>query len=353
MHAATLACALVLASAPSAPAGPVQDPAQLGWSELVARSDLWPATCSIRRGMEFQGGGRVAAGESLKVVEIGPAEVLVQTADGRLFFGVGPEETDVLDVARRAAAALTPEQRALTWSALLDRPELWPYRVALTRALSFTDVTLPEGRELVLLRAEGPDLVLSTGDAGFLVEPGATDLMQRARSALVAPAPLPGRVLDELRGALVEAASGEPVELDAERPPRFLAFYVSASWCAPCRKFSPKLVEFYRAHAEAHPELEVIFVSEDRSAEEMRGYVEDEGFPWLAVPFEKRREVPLIDSYPRKGIPHLLVLDRHGNVLADTVQGGVYVGADAALAQLEALLARVEREAAAEPGSGE
>ena len=45
---------------------------------------------------------------------------------------------------------------------------------------------------------------------------------------------------------------------------KYFAVYYSASWCAPCKAFTPKLVEFYNRIKPANPNFELIFVSRDR-----------------------------------------------------------------------------------------
>ena len=66
---------------------------------------------------------------------------------------------------------------------------------------------------------------------------------------------------------------------------KLFALYFSAHWCAPCRKFTPQLVEFYNRVAPQHPEFELVFVSDDRSPFGMETYMRD--MPWLAIDFSK------------------------------------------------------------------
>jgi nucleoredoxin len=117
---------------------------------------------------------------------------------------------------------------------------------------------------------------------------------------------------------------------------KYFAFYKSASWCPPCRKFTPDLVKFYNRMKEKHPEFELIFVSSDRSGKDMEAYMADYKMPWPA--FKHGKHKGLVRS-KGNGIPCLVVTDAHGNVLHDSyTDQGDYRGPSAVLKDLEKLL---------------
>ena len=45
---------------------------------------------------------------------------------------------------------------------------------------------------------------------------------------------------------------------------KVLGLYFSAHWCPPCRGFTPKLAEWYKAVKETLPDFEIVFASSDR-----------------------------------------------------------------------------------------
>jgi thiol-disulfide isomerase/thioredoxin len=94
-----------------------------------------------------------------------------------------------------------------------------------------------------------------------------------------------------LKDQLVYSEGGTLREFDHAKinDTRVFAFYASASWCGPCRKFTPKLVAEYRALREKYPELEVIFVSSDRNEFNMGEYMRSHAMPWPAL---KYRQTP-------------------------------------------------------------
>jgi nucleoredoxin len=144
-----------------------------------------------------------------------------------------------------------------------------------------------------------------------------------------------------VKGELVTSRNGvlRPY-LDAEfEKKKLIGLYMSAHWCPPCRKFTPQLVAFYNKVAAAHPEFEVVFVSNDKSASAMEAYMRDQQMPWPAVTFDKVRGNAALNKYFGEGIPCLVVVDETGKVIFDTYAGKNSRGAEAVLADLEQFFA--------------
>ena len=138
-------------------------------------------------------------------------------------------------------------------------------------------------------------------------------------------------------GKLVRYAGGrlQKAELGGAR---LVALYFSASWCGPCRRFTPELVRAYRELKQQHPEFEVVFVSADRSAGDMLGYMREDAMPWPAVKFEQREQRMM--DYAGPGIPCLVLVDANGRVLSDSYVGGDYVGPGKVLLDTRRILAK-------------
>eukprot|EP00755_Sulcionema_specki_P005608 Sspe_Gene.33212::Locus_16237_Transcript_1_1_Confidence_1.000_Length_12018::g.33212::m.33212 len=87
-----------------------------------------------------------------------------------------------------------------------------------------------------------------------------------------------------------------------------LGLYFSASWCPPCRAFTPDLTHFYNRYKATHPDFEIILVTADRTDEEMHDYFAEMG-DWLAIPFaDMDRRQALDDLFHVKGIPTFLII---------------------------------------------
>ncbi|XP_077236420.1 putative nucleoredoxin 1 [Tasmannia lanceolata] len=108
--------------------------------------------------------------------------------------------------------------------------------------------------------------------------------------------------------------NGDQVKI-ADLNGKKIGLYFSASWCGPCRKFTPILDEVYQ---ELSPkgDIEVVFISRDKDEESFRGYFAK--MPWLAIPFSDSEICDgLRKLFKVTGIPRLVILDEKGKVLND------------------------------------
>ncbi|XP_038890282.1 probable nucleoredoxin 1 [Benincasa hispida] len=91
-----------------------------------------------------------------------------------------------------------------------------------------------------------------------------------------------------------------------------VGLYFSASWCPPCRRFTPVFAGVYEELA-SKGDFEVIFVSSDRDEDSFKDYFSK--MPWLSIPFSDSETIKrLKELFKVRGIPHLVVLDPSGKV---------------------------------------
>jgi nucleoredoxin len=149
-------------------------------------------------------------------------------------------------------------------------------------------------------------------------------------------------IFPALKGDLVRWHNGTIGRADdaSVADKKLYALYFSAHWCAPCRKFTPQLVEFYNRIAPQHPEFELIFVSSDRSPFAMETYMRETSMPWPAIDFAKVAEKSELRKYAGSGIPDLVVVDSAGKVLLDSYRGKEYVGPGKVVEDLSAMFAK-------------
>ncbi|CAE7658238.1 Nxn [Symbiodinium sp. CCMP2592] len=111
------------------------------------------------------------------------------------------------------------------------------------------------------------------------------------------------------------AAGGESVDTASVfEGKKAVGLYFSAHWCPPCRGFTPKLAEAYKAHLKDKG-LEIVFVSSDNSEEEFNSYFGE--MPWLALPFgERTKKADLSKKFKVSGIPTFVIINaENGSVI--------------------------------------
>ena len=118
-------------------------------------------------------------------------------------------------------------------------------------------------------------------------------------------------------------ASGKKVDTNSALGGKTVGLYFSASWCGPCRKFTPQLVKFYKETAEKN-NLEIVFVSLDREKSAMMNYMKKDAMPFLAVPFEEAsHSKALKEKLSVFGIPRLIIFDSEGKILSQDARWDV------------------------------
>jgi len=106
---------------------------------------------------------------------------------------------------------------------------------------------------------------------------------------------------------LMKGLSDRVSTKEALKDTDLVALYFSASWCPPCRQFTPVLIDFYNKVASKH-NVQVIFVSSDQDDTSFSNYYAK--MPWLAIPPDQRSvKEYMAQKLKIRGIPALVVLD--------------------------------------------
>ena len=119
-------------------------------------------------------------------------------------------------------------------------------------------------------------------------------------------------------------AKGKEVKTSTALKGKMVAVYFSASWCGPCRGFTPKLVDFYKSIAKKE-NIEIIFVSLDKEDKAMMNYMKKYKMPWLAIPFDAEERTNLQKTLRVSGIPHLIVFDSEGKMISPNARWDVVI----------------------------
>lgn len=112
---------------------------------------------------------------------------------------------------------------------------------------------------------------------------------------------------------------GNPVTLSSLKG-KFVLVDFWASWCQPCMLEMPNLIEQYNAYKDKG--FEIVGVSLDRSREAWVNTIKLQNLNWLHVwDMEGETQAEVATKYGVTGIPHTVLLDKEGNILAKNLRG--------------------------------
>jgi len=125
-----------------------------------------------------------------------------------------------------------------------------------------------------------------------------------------------GSAMEDLMGASLVGRDGELSTADAMVGKTHVGIYFSAHWCPPCRGFTPKLAEWYKANAEGL-KMEIVFASSDNDEAAFNEYFAE--MPWKALPYSARDlKAKLSKKYKVSGIPSFVIVDAETGELCTT-----------------------------------
>jgi len=148
---------------------------------------------------------------------------------------------------------------------------------------------------LVIVDAEGAAITLD-GTSGVREDSEGTNFPWKPKSF--------GELWPE---QILPNKDGEGIVSSSDLKDKHLMLYFSASWCPPCKAFTPKLSETYKKLKAQRDDFELVFVSSDRDQDSFDEYHKKMSF--CALPFEKRDEKSALSKkYDVSGIPTLVML---------------------------------------------
>lgn len=97
---------------------------------------------------------------------------------------------------------------------------------------------------------------------------------------------------------------------------KVIGLYYSGYWCQPSRDFTPILAQFY---SQVDKNFEILFISSDRSEQEMNYYLQSSHGDWFHLPFDSPISKHLQQFNTKNAIPTLIIIKPNGTVI--TVDG--------------------------------
>ena len=87
-----------------------------------------------------------------------------------------------------------------------------------------------------------------------------------------------------------------------------------AAWCGPCRHANPHLVELYKRYKDKG--FEIVGISLDQSKEAWVKAIKDDKLTWPQMSDLGHWQSAAAKLYSVSGIPHMILLDKDGKILA-------------------------------------
>lgn len=184
-------------------------------------------------------------------------------------------------------------------------------------ATGYVHLRKPDASKLMI-----PLSNLSDEDRRVVAELAAVGGRGAAGGAAAAPAVELNPAIRDLFGKELRNARKKKVAVETLAG-KYVGIYFSAHWCPPCRAFTPELVKFHKALTGQAKPFEIVFVSSDRSSDDMYGYMQEMGMPWLALPHGSKVGDALKQKFNVTGIPKLVVVGPAGETISTEARGEV------------------------------
>lgn len=333
------------------PAGPPKV-AQVGLriDDIMARPQVWPDTITLTKPIS-DGKTETKAGTVLPLYNLERGGVIVEMPKTKELTMVNFGTTDLFEKANAQLESLPEWAKSIKLNDLVERTDLLPPTVRLIEDVTFPDKVRKAGSDI------GPYKLFRTG-SGFqlmavdpeLVKKGTINARQtyvleatdyrKQRRALIMSDKRESRLLAEIKGRLVDA-SGKTVA-EPEKPSKFYAIYSGAAWCGWCARFDPELIKFYDEAKAKKMDVEVIYLSQDKSEAEMMEHMKKDGIKYPAVKFDQRLATPFMIGLVSGSTPHLVVVTTEGKIVHNGEPAGMN-GAQQALLALRRELAKAPK----------
>lgn len=92
-----------------------------------------------------------------------------------------------------------------------------------------------------------------------------------------------------------------------------------ASWCGPCIQEMPKVKEAYAKYKDKG--FEIVAISLDQSEEAWKKAIKDLDIPWPQMSDLKAWQSEPADAYGVRSIPHTVLIDKDGKIIARDLRG--------------------------------
>ncbi len=134
--------------------------------------------------------------------------------------------------------------------------------------------------------------------------------------------------MEALIGKGLKAKDMEDFDFEKLKDVKIVCLYFAASYCAPSKKFTELLREFYDEINRDIYSMEVVLVPFDHEEEEFKKYFAR--MPWTTLPFNDQKSKEIIQKFGVTSIPRLYVFDKNGQKITDDGRKDICLEGEAA-----------------------
>lgn len=116
----------------------------------------------------------------------------------------------------------------------------------------------------------------------------------------------------------LNSPEGKPIKLSSTRG-NYVLIDFWASWCRACRAENPNNVKLYKKYHDKG--FEIYGVSLDKSKDAWLKAIKDDNLTWIHVSDLKFWQSEGAKTYNVRGIPHTVLLDKEGKIIATGLRG--------------------------------
>lgn len=191
--------------------------------------------------------------------------------------------------------------------------EMWTNKAGKTAELELVKVVDKDGEKAGEFKMR----------AGNTVTLKASELSADAAGKLAAWEP-PAPVAEGKPSVFDQVLDGNLVKLEGkslrkftltERPRKYYVFYYTASWCGPCHRFTPSLVDFYKKNKNS--KFEIVLITSDQEEDAMEEYAAEMKMPWPQLKLRDAEDFKKEFNHGVTGIPSVIVCELDGKNLGN------------------------------------
>jgi peroxiredoxin len=113
--------------------------------------------------------------------------------------------------------------------------------------------------------------------------------------------------------------AGQPLKVSDVHQGNVMLIDFWASWCGPCRRANPEVVAIYSEYKDQG--FEILGVSLDRDAASWQKAIKDDNLTWPQISDLKYWNSKGAELYGVPAIPHTVLIDREGTIIAKNLHG--------------------------------